>query len=63
MYALVLVLIVTSPDGVYGAEHVFKGLFKDMATCFEHREQLLIEGEHYEGHFPIRSQAVCIETD
>jgi len=59
MYTLVLITLLTTAN----ADTHVSGTFNSMSECFDARDQLLVDGEHYNGMFPIGSQAVCIRVE
>lgn len=55
----VLVLITLTFHGHPIAEEI--GRYDDMIECFWHREELALELGRIDGHFPVNTQAVCIQ--
>ena len=56
-----VLILITLSEGIASAEaHSY---YRNMSDCFEGREQLLVDGEHYDGYFPSGHQAICLEVE
>ena len=57
MWALILILVTgTGQTAAY-----LTGVSSNMNDCFQQRDELLVEAEWYNGHFPPGSQAICVK--
>lgn len=59
LYALIMVTVLS--DHSVDARQI--DVYPDMVTCFDHRDDVLVEGKHYTGYFPVGIQAVCIPVE
>lgn len=55
-YALIMVTVLSD----YSVDAQQIGVYPDMGICFDQRDGVLVDGEHYTGYFPVGVQAVCI---
>jgi len=56
LYALIMVTVLS--DLSVDARQI--DVYRDMSTCFDARDDVLVNGEHYTGYFPVGVQAICI---
>ena len=58
MYTLILITLLST--GTVVAEN--KGVYSDMAACFDGRDNILVEYGAWNGLMPEGTQAVCVRT-
>ena len=56
------VLVLITLTGVVPSSQAYS-IHSTMSECFDGRDQILIDRQRWDGHFPAGVQAICMVTD
>jgi len=59
MYVLIMITLLSVTE----VNSEIHGEYDNMMSCFDARDNILVEEEHWNGLFPDGRQAVCIKTE